>query len=1318
MEGGMAEATGGGDWRALLEAACADDRRGGEQEAARRQLQALVRGGHVALSDVLGGMGPHLTTADGALRARGTALLAALVEAMLNARRTALLAALVEAMLAVPLPPPTLATLARYFALRMVRPIPPQLACTPLVLLLICRPPPTCSSVAHPPLAHLSPTPHFLICRPPPTCSSVAHPPLAHLSPTPTCSSVAHPPLAHLSPTPHLLICRPPPTCSSVAHPPLAHLSPTPHLLICRPPPTCSSVAHPPLAHLSPTPHLLICRPPPTCSSVPHPPLAHLSPTPHLLICRPPPTCSSVAHPPLAHLSPTPHLLICRPPPTCSSVAHPPLAHLSPTPHLLICRPPPTCSSVAHPPLAHLSPTPHLLICPPPPTCSSVAHPPLAHLSPTPHLLICRPPPTCSSVAHPPLAHSSPPLSPVHLIFIRPLPPGPPLPHLLTRQADWPCVRGALAGALALLQRGEGVGAVAGGDAGSMAAAVVEVHVQALPQADRMGRWDAWGGDAWGGDACWHVCEGRAVCSLSELGSPNFSPTHPPVRPSLPLNPSFAPPPSRHPPVHLCLPFPFPPPTPTPQLALQVLRALLERHLAAAPSQAQKGVGKRAEKGGVQWAGLAGGVVAVVDGEKDPRCLLQALRIVALLMGALHREGGSAAVGAVAEDLFDVVSAYFPVSFSPPPNDPRGITREDLVQALLGAFQSTPLFAPMAIPLLLDKLSSSFTTAKLDSLRFLTACATAWGPHAIAPHAPAIWHALIPLLPALHAPPSLSTSPTPSPSAPSGSDPEMSAAAVQCVVACVRATLPRCSSSSEGGSAIGGEPAHPSVLAVMLEDERVLHVGGLLAQGGREKGEGWGEAREEGMAGVAGMAGRVRAAGELLASVAHVSPSASSAVSAALLPPLLRLLLPPSAHGQGEGGSNAGRGEKEGGEGGESEMCRAVQRELMQPRGMMALDVLVSLIRAARDVAQEEWEQEAGDGKRGTEGGNEGERGKGGEARRGGERADVTVVAERERLLLLFRSALALAVAGDSHGAEEGQGSSSGAREQRRTARCEEAAALGVAGLECLVSFPPSFSPLSPALLSRAAALITHSLVHLPLPPAHHATTTTAAVTATTTHSSTAHTTAPQHPSKTSSTARASLLATPIAPASSPSSHPQPFSPPLPPPTPPLARCLVRALSCLAHAEARWGSAERGEGGEGDEEEDGGRAGGEGSGGGSGEGDGSGDEEDSVSVREVVLPLLAVVGEEVMGGRSVGAEDTSGGEAEEAGAERESTEGGDAGRVMVCGEALAAVVGEVAAARHVVLPALSGLALRACSAHPIVQLSALLLPALAKPSRV
>lgn len=54
-----------------------------------------------------------------------------------------------------------------------------------------------------------------------------------------------------------------------------------------------------------------------------------------------------------------------------------------------------------------------------------------------------------------------------------------------------------------------------------------------------------------------------------------------------------------------------------------------------------------------------------------------------------------------------MVACYFPISFSPPPNNVHGITRQDLAAALQDALTCTPLFAPLFIPMLLEKLSSN-----------------------------------------------------------------------------------------------------------------------------------------------------------------------------------------------------------------------------------------------------------------------------------------------------------------------------------------------------------------------------------------------------------------------------------------------------------------------------------------------------------------------------------------------------------------------------------------------------------------------------------
>eukprot|EP01018_Ginkgo_biloba_P001984 Gb_13638 [translate_table: standard] len=137
---------------------------------------------------------------------------------------------------------------------------------------------------------------------------------------------------------------------------------------------------------------------------------------------------------------------------------------------------------------------------------------------------------------------------------------------------------------------------------------------------------------------------------------------------------------------------------------------------------------------------LVYGVCAAIDEEKDPRCLLLAFHIVELVVRLFPDAEGP--VGNCTEDLFDIISRYFPISFTPPPNDSLGITREDLSRALMGAFTSSPLFAPFCIPLLLDKLSSTLRVAKVDSLKYLGKCAFAYGVDAISSHATAIWAGL------------------------------------------------------------------------------------------------------------------------------------------------------------------------------------------------------------------------------------------------------------------------------------------------------------------------------------------------------------------------------------------------------------------------------------------------------------------------------------------------------------------------------------------------------------------------------------------------
>uniref|UniRef100_A0A667YA59 MMS19 nucleotide excision repair protein n=1 Tax=Myripristis murdjan TaxID=586833 RepID=A0A667YA59_9TELE len=107
------------------------------------------------------------------------------------------------------------------------------------------------------------------------------------------------------------------------------------------------------------------------------------------------------------------------------------------------------------------------------------------------------------------------------------------------------------------------------------------------------------------------------------------------------------------------------------------------------------------------------GFVQSMDGEKDPRNLLLAFQIARNIIY------GGYDLGKFAEELFEVTSCYFPIDFTPPPNDPHGITQEELILSLRGVLAGTPQFAEFLLPLIIEKLDSDVQSAKLDSLQTL-----------------------------------------------------------------------------------------------------------------------------------------------------------------------------------------------------------------------------------------------------------------------------------------------------------------------------------------------------------------------------------------------------------------------------------------------------------------------------------------------------------------------------------------------------------------------------------------------------------------------
>ncbi|KAI9282888.1 Dos2-interacting transcription regulator of RNA-Pol-II-domain-containing protein [Umbelopsis sp. AD052] len=129
------------------------------------------------------------------------------------------------------------------------------------------------------------------------------------------------------------------------------------------------------------------------------------------------------------------------------------------------------------------------------------------------------------------------------------------------------------------------------------------------------------------------------------------------------------------------------------------------------------------------------GFTQAMDGEKDPRNLMKAFALVKEIVVNFD-------ISNHVEDLFEVTFCYFPITFKPPPDDPYGITAEDLKITLRHSLSSSPLFSKFAMPLLLEKLSSSSGSAKKDSMETIAECAPVYGASALLPDINELFDAL------------------------------------------------------------------------------------------------------------------------------------------------------------------------------------------------------------------------------------------------------------------------------------------------------------------------------------------------------------------------------------------------------------------------------------------------------------------------------------------------------------------------------------------------------------------------------------------------
>ncbi|KAI5816584.1 RNAPII transcription regulator C-terminal-domain-containing protein, partial [Pyronema omphalodes] len=129
------------------------------------------------------------------------------------------------------------------------------------------------------------------------------------------------------------------------------------------------------------------------------------------------------------------------------------------------------------------------------------------------------------------------------------------------------------------------------------------------------------------------------------------------------------------------------------------------------------------------------GLADMVGGEKDPRNLMILFSIMKVILVEFD-------IVRHTELMFDIVYCYFPITFRPPPDDPYGITAQDLKNRLRECIASTRHFAGQVFPSLIEKLDSTSQNVKMDVLHTMKDCALNYGSGTMSTNSSQLWAAV------------------------------------------------------------------------------------------------------------------------------------------------------------------------------------------------------------------------------------------------------------------------------------------------------------------------------------------------------------------------------------------------------------------------------------------------------------------------------------------------------------------------------------------------------------------------------------------------
>lgn len=134
--------------------------------------------------------------------------------------------------------------------------------------------------------------------------------------------------------------------------------------------------------------------------------------------------------------------------------------------------------------------------------------------------------------------------------------------------------------------------------------------------------------------------------------------------------------------------------------------------------------------------------IHVATGEKDPRNLLCSFGLNTQINQTLSFDINNETHQEFLTDLFDVCFCYFPISFTPPANDPYKIGANDLKIELRNTIASQSFFAKDSFSSLFEKLTSTNPIVRNDVLKCLLSCIENYNQDTILEYWLTIWNSL------------------------------------------------------------------------------------------------------------------------------------------------------------------------------------------------------------------------------------------------------------------------------------------------------------------------------------------------------------------------------------------------------------------------------------------------------------------------------------------------------------------------------------------------------------------------------------------------